>query len=131
MKVVLATIRDRANIEVARILAFRENDQFVVQLAVPDEHASWRERLSELSQGKLRLMINGVVCLEKHVGETRKLVVVDEVVARVSGGEARLVYDPEGIEQGHQLKSEIAKQQDHCVPFSDLVDILHQSAGTG
>lgn len=130
MKTVLATIRDREDHKVASIEAYSDNQDFVVCLSVSREHDFWHERLSELSEGKLRLMINGVICLEEQADGAKKLILADEVVSRICGDEARFVYDPEGIEQGHQLKSELAKQQEHCVPFSDLVDILHQSLGT-
>jgi hypothetical protein len=120
-RVRLATLRDQRDRELARFYARQDGCRFVVELDAENE------AFAELQNGRLRLMLNGALCLERIEGNQKSLVFVDEIVARISQGRVRLVYDPSGIEEGHRLKREIARLEEHAVPFAELGAILDAS----
>lgn len=131
MPIKLATIRVRHFQEIARLEANREGQDFVIRLVYSKFGLSFRSKLDELDVGKVRLMMNGALCLEKSGKERKEFAELDELVARLTGGEASLLYDPPGIERGQELKRRIAMDQPHTVQFSELIDIVQQSSQIG
>jgi hypothetical protein len=125
----LATIRDRSDREVARVEAQQQGEELAIRILFEDE--SWRDKLAEVEQGKLRLMIDGAVYLQRTTLEDKEFLPLNELVANLTSRELRLEYDPNGVESGHNLKRRIAQLRNHYVPFTDLLDILRESAHAG
>lgn len=126
MIAILATIRDRNERDVARIEAVQQAHDLAIRIV--HESQSWREQLSDLDQGRLRLMMDRSIYLETQNGTGKQLLALDVLIKELSDGQLHLANDPAGIERGGQLKRHIAKQSDQWVPFTDLQEILRQSS---
>lgn len=68
---VLARIRDRHERDVARVEVCRGAQDLAVRIVHEDQ--CWQEKLAELDQGKLRLVIDSGIYFEKHNGDGQKL----------------------------------------------------------
>jgi hypothetical protein len=124
MPILLATVRNRQDREVARIEADRGSDDLEIVAIVCEEQ--WRQTIEEFS-GRLTLMINGELGVKPTEDGSKRIHVLEGVLAEKSAGELRVVYAPQGIEEAHQLRRQIARRQPFSIPFSELRDILHRS----
>jgi hypothetical protein len=124
MPILLATVRNGQDQDVARIEADRGSDDLEIRNIVCEEQ--WRHTMEELS-GPLTLMINGALGVTATDDGSKEIHDLERVLAERSRGELRLAYVPEGIEAAHQLRRQIARKQAFSVPFSELQDILHRS----
>lgn len=128
MPILLATVRNSNDEEVCRLEAREGDENLHIGLVMSHHGDRPCGSLKALQDGKLRLMMNGAVCLERKDGGEKRLLFVDQLIAESSGGQLRFAYNPKGVEEGHQLKRQIAMKQEASVPFSELVEIAQRSA---
>jgi hypothetical protein len=126
MTATLATIRDRDAREVARVEACAEGQDVAIRIIHGSD--SCRKMLREIDDDKLCFMINGRIYHEVLQVGGKRFLPLDELITKLTNDQLQLEYDSVGVERGHELKRQVAKQQRDYVPFTELLDILRNSS---
>ena len=108
MTAALATLCNGYDNQVGRLEAAIVENELSIELVLDSTiGTSWQDHLAPITQGTVKFYLDSVLRFIPAGAPEQEAVPLDKAVRNLSECQLRLVYNPEGIEQGHQMKARL------------------------